>query len=65
MPVDTPETDPTFVFPVRPETPSGNPENPKTTHVTLYITQMWLCSDDPRNGEATKIISGGDFKNFL
>ena len=25
MPVDKPETVPTFVFPVRPETPSGNP----------------------------------------
>ena len=34
MPVDNRETVQTFVFSVRPETLSGNPEKPETTSVT-------------------------------
>jgi len=34
MHMDKPETVPTFVFPVRPETPSKTTEKPETTPVT-------------------------------
>ena len=36
MPVDNRETVQTFVFSVRPETLSGNPEKPETTSVTVF-----------------------------
>jgi len=44
MPVDKPETVPTFVFPARRETPSGNPKPPR---LHVYSEHKIICSQGP------------------